>query len=147
MFGHSKGCSVPMSGDGGKRRYDIVAETRRVWSLAEKRAILVEASAPGVNVSEIARRHGLKPSLLFRWKNQFADATGGSAEPADRRNGRGPSFLPVALPAPATGAAPSSDAQPLGSIEIDLSNGRRVRVGARVDLVLLKRVIDILEDR
>lgn len=135
-----------MSGDSGKRRYDVVAETRRVWSLAEKRAIVAEASAPGVNVSQIARRHGMKPSLLFRWKNRLADEIGGSVEPA--RNGQGQSFVPVALPAPtAPSAQAASDAQPLGTIEIDLNNGRRVRVGGRVDLGLLKRIIDVLEDR
>ena len=83
----------------------VIAETRRIWSLAEKRAIVVEASAPGVNVSEIARRHGMKPSLLFRWKTQLADATEGSIEPADIGNGRSPSFVPVVLPAPAAGVA------------------------------------------
>jgi len=137
-----------MSGDSGKRRYDIIAETRRIWSLAEKRAIVAEASVPGVNVSEIARRHGMKPSLLFRWKSQFADATEASVELADRRNGQSPSFVPVALPAPMSPSAQAaSDAQPLGIIEIDLSNGRRVRVGGSVDVGLLKRIIDVLEGR
>jgi transposase len=148
MVDHSKGCSVPMSGDSGKRRYDVVAETRRVWSLAEKRAIVAEALVPGVNVSEIARRHGMKPSLLFRWKSQFADATEASVDLADRSNDQSPSFMRVALPAPmAPSAQAASDAQPLGTIEIDLSNGRRVRVGGSVDVGLLKRIIDVLEGR
>ncbi|MGH8135938.1 MAG: IS66-like element accessory protein TnpA [Steroidobacteraceae bacterium] len=148
MFGHSKGCSVPMSGDSDKRRYDVVAETRRVWSPAEKRAIVTEASLPDVNVSAIARRHGMKPSLLFRWKTQLADAIEVNVEPTDCRNGQGPSFVPIALAAPtAPSAQAASDAQPLGTIEIDLSNGRRVRVGGSVDVGLLKLIIDVLEGR
>jgi transposase len=59
---------VPISGDGFSRRYSVVAETRRRWSEDEKRAIVSEALRPGVNVSAIARRHGIKPSLLFRWR-------------------------------------------------------------------------------
>ena len=148
MVGHSKGCSVAMSGDSGKGRYAIIAETRRVWSLAEKRGIVAEASVPGVNVSAIARRHGMKPSLLFRWKNQFADATEGSVEPAKDADNGSRSFVPVALLAPtAPSAQAGRDAQPLGSIEIELGHGRRVRVGGGVDVGLLKRIIDVLEGR
>jgi len=33
-----------MSGDSFARRYSAVAETRRYWSEAEKRAIIVEAA-------------------------------------------------------------------------------------------------------
>ena len=137
---------MPMSGDGGSRRYDIVAETRRRWSRAEKRAIVAEASAPGVNVSEVARRHGIKPSLLFRWKNQVADATEESVEPTNCASDRSPSFVPVALPAPAAYAAlPPAAPRPASTIEIELVTGRRVRVDAMIDTVALRRIIDALE--
>ena len=138
---------MPMSGDSGSRRYDIVAETRRRWSRAEKRAVVGEASAPGVNVSEIARRHGIKPSLLFRWKNQVANATEGSVEPANCASDRSPSFVPLALPAPALPPSAGSDPQPHrdNTIEIELRSGRRVRVGGLVDLAALMRIIDLLE--
>ena len=140
---------MPMSGD--SRRYDIVAETRRRWSRAEKRAVVAEASAPGVNVSEIARRHGIKPSLLFRWKNQFADATEGSVEPANCASDRSPSFVPVALLAPTacaalpTPAVSDRPARPASSVEIELITGRRVRVDVMIDAAALKRIIDVLE--
>jgi len=144
---------VPMSGDSGSRRYDIVAETRRRWSRAEKLAVVAEASAPGVNVSEIARRHGIKPSLLFRWKNQVADATEGSVEPANCPSDRRPSFVPVALPAPAACAALPAPAvsdrppRPASTVEIELITGRRVRVDVMIDTAALKRIIDALEGR
>ena len=131
---------MPISGDGSKRRYDIVAETRRRWSKAEKLAIVAEASVPDVNVSAIARRHGIQPSLLFRWREQFGDSPEGSAEPPS--SGPGPSFLPVALPAPA-----AISQQPACSVEIVLRNGRRVRVRATIDTTALKRIVDALEDR
>jgi transposase len=131
---------VPISGDGANRRYDVVAETRRRWSKAEKLAIVAEASVPDVNVSAIARRHGIQPSLLFRWREQFADAVKGSAQPPS--SDASPSFVPVALPAPAAICQ-----QPASAVEIVLRNGRRVRVGATIDTAALKRIVDVLEER
>ncbi len=132
---------MPMSGDSSKRRYDIVAETRRRWSKAEKLAIVAEASVPDVNVSAIARRHGIQPSLLFRWREHFADTPKCVVEPPSSSGDPGPSFVPVALPAP-TGLS-----QPACSVEIVLRNGRRVRVRAAIDITALKRIVDALEDR
>jgi len=59
---------VPISGDNFAHRYSVVADTRRRWSEDEKQAIIAEALQPGVNVSAVARRHGIKPSLLFGWR-------------------------------------------------------------------------------
>ena len=42
----------------------------------QKIEILREADQPGVTVSEVCRRHGLAPSVLYRWR---AVAQGGSA--------------------------------------------------------------------
>ena len=82
---------MPMSGDNFSRRYSIVAETRRKWSDAEKRAIVAEAARPGANISAVARRHGIKPNLLFRWRRLTRKAELSSAAPA---------FLPVTLALP-----------------------------------------------
>ncbi|TFZ54886.1 transposase [Methylorubrum sp. Q1] len=46
----------------------VVAGTRRTWSPERKRAILAEADDPATTASEVARRHGLHASLLFRWR-------------------------------------------------------------------------------
>ena len=46
--------------------------------------MLADCNAPGVSVSEVARRHGISPSLLFRWR-QMHEAGGlqglGAEEP------------------------------------------------------------------
>ena len=60
-----------MSGDEFTRRFEVVAETRRRWSHEEKLAILKEAAGACVNVSAVARRHGIKPALLYRWRKEF----------------------------------------------------------------------------
>lgn len=44
------------------------AASRRVFTAEEKRLYVEEASLPGSSVSSVARKHGLSPSLLFRWK-------------------------------------------------------------------------------
>ena len=129
---------VPISGDNFSHRYAVVADTRRRWSEEEKQAIVAEALQLGVNVSAIARRHGITPNLLFRWRK----AAQREAKPA-------PAFLPVSLTAPAkscdhaTGDAPAAD----NSIEIELLNGRRVRVGPGADMGALKRILDIADGR
>lgn len=126
---------MAMSGDRSWRRFDVVADTRRHWSRAEKLAI-VEEALRATNVSAVARRHGIKPSLLFRWKKQYGTPAGGEAS--------SPAFVPVALPAPASPAPPPPEHT--GSIEIDLRTGRRVRVDAHIDLAVLKRIIEVLEE-
>ena len=58
-----------MSGHSAVAEVDVVATTRRRWSAAERRTILAEADADGAVVSEVARRHGVSASLLFRWRH------------------------------------------------------------------------------
>jgi transposase len=48
----------------------------RRFTAEQKIEILREADQPGVTVSEVCRRHGLAPSVLYRWR---AVAQGGSA--------------------------------------------------------------------
>jgi len=137
---------VPMSGDKPSARYDVISDTRRRWSVIEKAAIVAEASGDCPNISAVARRHGIKPSLLFRWKKERDRA---ACTP------RAPTFVPIALPAPTTTPArcivpptvPRQTAVSDLSIEVALANGRRVRVGADVDTVALVRIIAALEDR
>ncbi len=113
---------VTMSGDKFKRRYSIVADTRRRWSEEEKASIVAEAEKCA-NISALARRHGLKPSLLFRWRREQRDAEAAAVKP--------PVFVPVTLPAlPPPPAVPAVKS---GAIDILIAGGRTVRVGGGVD--------------
>ncbi len=48
---------------------EVVASVqRRRWTLAEKLRIVEESSQPGMSVSYVARKHGIAPNLLFRWR-------------------------------------------------------------------------------
>jgi transposase len=42
---------------------------RRRFSADEKRFYLEQAQADGESISSVARRYGLSPSLLFRWRS------------------------------------------------------------------------------
>lgn len=121
-----------MSGHSANPSFEVVASTRRRWSQEEKQAILSEASDGGISVSEVARRHGLSRDLLFRWRRELRKAAA-----AAQGSHRG--FVPLSLPAP---AGLRNDA-----IEIVLAHGRRLIVGRDVDMGVLKRVIEALEQR
>jgi transposase len=132
---------VPMSGHSAVAEVDVVATTRRRWSAAERRIILAEADADGAVVSEVARRHGVSASLLFRWRRLRKEAK------SIRRSE--PTFVPLALPAPAivpnaTTSVPIGDD---GRIEIVLGGGCRIIVGKDVDTAALRRIVDVLERR
>ena len=52
---------------GGK--FEVLdVERRRRWTGDEKAWMVEETYAPGVTVSAVARRNGVSPSLLFRWR-------------------------------------------------------------------------------
>jgi transposase len=68
--------------------------TRRRWSTARKAAIVAELREPGATLSAVARRHGLSPGLLYRWRSislddqrpavpRFAEVIAGIAVPRD----------------------------------------------------------------
>src|SRR5262245_7499322 len=57
-------------------QFDIVATTRRRWSREQKQAIDEEVDATGALVSEVARRHGIHSSQLFRWRRDIGASAG-----------------------------------------------------------------------
>ena len=52
------------------RRIEVITGTarRRYWPLNEKLRIIEESLEPGMSVSAVARRNGVAPNLLFRWR-------------------------------------------------------------------------------
>ena len=110
------------------RRIEVITDTgwRRRWSGDDKARILFEILQPGVNVSEVARRHCWNQQQLFAWRNAARAGAAESAEAHERLVDSGlPVFTPVivseraALPAPQP--APSA-AITTGTIEIALGD-------------------------
>ncbi len=124
------------------RRLEVV-ETgrRRRWSAEAKRRIVEESLGEGVTASSVARRHGISPGHLFLWRKAYREG---------ELTGTWPVFAPVAsfgacaADVPAT--PPSSDGRAQdGRMEIVARGGRRVIVGADVDVAALMRVLEALE--
>ena len=112
-------------------------ERRRRWSLQDKLRIVEETLQPGVTVTEVARRHGLAPSVVFTWRRLAREGRLGDA---------GPAFMPVEItPVPVQAAPVASPPRRTGVIEIVLGRGRRIRVDHEVDPEALRRVLQVVE--
>lgn len=150
-----------MSGDRTTPRFEVIASTRRSWGAEQKRAIIGEIGVGDATLSDVARRHGIHTSLLFRWRRDLgAEVPATASEPHRGSTPSAPrpalSFVPVMLAPPAQSAPPaapcsmtsgamkSAGMEP-GIIEIVIVGGRTVRVGPDVDASALVRIIAALE--
>jgi transposase len=114
------------------RRLEVIngALGRRRWSVEAKARIVAESVAPGVVISEVARRHDLRPQQLFAGRRQARQ--GRLVLPAEAL-----AFVPVVTDA---ADAPSISATSAGLIEVALG-GTIVRVPPDVDGKLLAKVL------
>jgi transposase len=132
-------------------------ERRRRFSVEQKLAILTEATRPGASLSAVARRHGLLPAQVYKWRRLAELGVIGMPGASEL-----PSFVPVEItkgvpllsapvvedkPAAADDASRRRRRQKAGLIEIELESGRRVRVDRDVDAAALGRVLDVLARR
>jgi transposase len=117
-------------GDGVARR------TKRLWTDEEKRSICVQTTAPGVSVSQVARRYAVNANLIFKWLRDPRYAPDPAASPSVAVEAR---FLPVEVLTEATKplAAPVANDQ----IEIELAGGHRMRISGNYDPEALARLI------
>jgi transposase len=127
------------------RRLEVItgAGGRRRWSAAEKARIVEEATAPGVVVSEIARRNGMAPQHLFAWIRQVRRGL--------LRVEQEPLFVPalvepppVPTPSPASRPRRSRRRDPATGIEIEIAGGV-VRIGTDASEAAITAVIRALK--
>jgi transposase len=95
----------------------------------------------------VARRAGIHTSQLFRWRKELCE----QADVAEQR------LVPVEIAPPmVVEAAAGPEPRPplrqrrkagLIEIEIELGDGRRLRVDREVDAEALRRVLDVLDRR
>ncbi len=121
---------------------EIVGERRRVHDASFRAEVLSEAMAAGAQIREVARRHGICTSLIYRWRREASSLA---------KLGSAVQLVPVKIAEPrAAGkrAAPTAPVTALqtrrGVIEIELDGGVRVRVDGDVSLAALRRVVTAL---
>jgi transposase len=119
----------------------------------------MEVGLRGATLTDVARRHSVSRSQLYTWRRELKRH--GALRPPEAAEGR-PVFVPVApplLPAPevepgppgdvvseASAAAGCESPEPSSStIEIALSNGRRLCVPPGIDDATLARLIRVVE--
>jgi transposase len=119
--------------------HTVVASTRRSWAAWEKRAIVDEARRTTSSISAVARRHGITPSLLFRWRRDRLQQEQSAERPPD------PAFVPLVLPSPVEPPRPPEEGVG-GVVEVEWAGGR-VRIAGSVDLATIVAVLGILAGR
>lgn len=118
---------------------------RRQWSTELKERIVSETLEPGVTVTEVARRHEVDRSLVYRWRREHG---------VTRLAGLARLLaVEVAEDAPApdpllceTGTADEPQGA-RGRIEIELPTGIRIRVVPPIDAAALAHVLQALGRR
>ena len=122
------------------RRAEVITELgrRRRWSADAKAEIMVEALAPGAVVSEVARRHDVRPQQLFGWLREAR-----TAPEAPTR------FVPVVIePVEATPAAVTPKKRrkrsAQGGIEVEI-DGVTVRIERGAETRAVAAVIRALK--
>lgn len=126
------------------RRIEVITgtERRREWLDAEKIAIVAKALVPGVNISEIARRHDLNPQQLFGWRKRFRAEAEALIEA--QRNPAASMFAPVVIETAAASLS-STVAAPAEPATIEISIGTMtVRIRGAADAKTLAVVLKAL---
>jgi len=120
------------------RRLEVLTGVggRRRWSSDDKARIVEETLAPGATVSEVARRHDIRPQQLFGWRRGMR-----IPEPEPRMI-----FVPALVEAPAK--AQRARAKPVragrGDIELEI-DGVVVRVCRGAEARTVAAVIKALK--
>ena len=132
-------------GTGGVERVEIVTrgEVRRSYTPEEKARLLAEAAEPGARVLLVAQRHGVSPSLVYRWRRQAEGRAARRALP------RPPAFVPLradgGTPPGNPPARPSAPGGADSRVEVVLRNGRVLRLGTDADIAAVARLAAALE--
>ncbi len=75
----------------GFQRVEVITGVarRRCWSAEQKLRIIEESLEPGDSVSSVARRHGVAPNLLYRWRRLMSEGGAVALQADDGVTGNG----------------------------------------------------------
>lgn len=112
---------------------------RRGWSDEDKVRIVEESLRGSRQGAATARRHGISRSLLTRWRREFREGVLRAQGPL------GFTPLQIAAEVPRLAPAKACSQAEQDRIEVVLTNGRRLVIGAGMDLERLARLVQALE--
>jgi transposase len=142
MSGSSAGASLEPV-----RRFEVFTGEgrRRKWALADKMALVAEMAATD-NISELARRHGLRPSQLFTWRRELRYAAEATAPPpfVPAIVAPAPVIVADALPPPGQGRRTRRSRGTTTAIELEI-DGVSVKIARDADAKIIATVIEALK--
>ena len=112
------------------------AKTLERWSAEHARTMLAEAERSGLSDRAFARGRGIDAQRLRWWRARLGPAA--AAETSK------PKVKPVKF---AEVVARRSAASTAATIEIELANGRRVKVPSTIEAEALRRLLEAVEGR
>jgi transposase len=138
QHGYRHGSQLVRPGAEGPLRVELITgrERRRKWTMDDKGRITAESLEPGVNVSEIARRHGVSVGLLHHWRK--------CAREGDKRSPM--RFVPVTVAGEVRAPGAARPEVSRSSIEIEYG-GVLIRVNGAVDAGTLRTVMAAVQGR
>jgi hypothetical protein len=140
------------------------------YAIDLKRRIVEETFAPGASVSIVARRHDVNANLVFDWRKKYRQGTLVDRQVVARAGLPTPDLLRIGVvdhdgglrPVAASGDSSAPSASPprstpcdgaawresrvgslAGIVEIELSNGVKVRADAGIGEAALRRVLAV----
>ncbi len=127
---------------------------RRTWTLEQRQQIVIDALRSGMSIERFARMSGLTPSVVYRWRDELAVRVRHGhdlmqLDPLQHSAATLTSASVHVAPAPlepvARIASNTSDAPARDTVEVTLTNGRRVRLHAQMDAKALHNLLAVLE--
>lgn len=116
-------------------------QTRRRYTLAQKREMVEATLQDGQSVSVVARRYDVNTNQLFRWRKQYLDGRLGTAHGVKLLSVE-VSETPVASVADTAETPTSVTAD--GTLEVLLANRHRLRITGRVCQQSLATILRVL---
>ena len=109
---------------------------RKKWSDDEKRIICAQARMPGVSVAQVALRYDVNAYQIFNWMKDPKFAADDTAQEDEA------CFLPIKIVSEPATAAPAPETT--GVIELELTNGHRLRISGGYDPEVIARLVQHL---
>mgnify|MGYP003637529129 CR=1 FL=1 len=117
-----------------------VKRQRSKWSEAFRQRIVAEAEASEEPMSEVAKRHGLNPKLLYSWRQKLLK------DQKTTTTGKEVCLLPVEVKtAPGETPVQANNPASAGILEIELPCGSKLRCGSDINPVLLSQALSALK--